>query len=410
VTLLGALVLALLARPARAEIAVYDAGPIPEDGALYSDDGYHFAGLVSDASGTRYLVDGRPRASGAAGTISGPAALSADGSMLLHFVAAPGGWSLAINGRRMSRSAFPEIADAKLSANGRNAAYVAQMPQGWAVVSGQGTGPAFPKPPALLGVTEKTVLYMAEWSGRNWLYRNHQPVQTPAYDSVSVSPDLTRIAGVAFDRAEDRAYVDVDGRRYGPWTSAGAPAFSPNGRHWGFLASAPPGAPGHYDVLIVDGRPAALHPCLGCTLTLDNAARAFEDEIVIAIDDKTQIHRFFVDGTLLGRPPRVGSSRSGSHYAYSMLTGRGNVVGLDGKTLETDAPLATPLAPPVFDGESEYHYWSIDGRDLLLVCGAVDGSNPRRTRCAGISEGLGRKPPTNWAPPSSPATGAGAGP
>ena len=45
-----ALVLLLaLSAAARADLAQFDAGPDPKEGAVYSDDGYHFASFESAA-------------------------------------------------------------------------------------------------------------------------------------------------------------------------------------------------------------------------------------------------------------------------------------------------------------------------------------------------------------------------
>ena len=45
-------------------------------------------------------------------------------------------------------------------------------------------------------------------------------------------------------------------------------------------------------------------------------------------------------------------------------------------------PLPLPSAPVEFDGPREYHYWTFEGDSLRIVCGSVDGSDPRTTRCA----------------------------
>lgn len=391
--------LLLLAASARAEVAVFDAGRLPPDGALYSADGYHYAYLVSDEKHDRWLVDGKARATGAAGTLSPAAALSADGSVLMHFVAAGDGWALAFNGRRAGKKTYEDVASPALSPAGRNMAFAAKTPAGWVTVSGQGTGPAFPKPPSLLLVSEKSTLALNEWAGRPWLYRDHAPVAALAGGEPAVSPDLKRTAAVVPGASGGGTYVEVDGKRLGPWADAGTPAFSPDGRHVAFLAKRRAGGP--FDTLIVDGRSAEMTPCEGCTLVVDNAGRAFEDELVVAIDEKAQIHRFYLGTKPLGRPSRVGSSPRGTHYVYSALTGRGDVIALDGKAAETDAPLALPVTAPVFDGENEYHYWTNVGPDIALVCGAVSSARPKETRCAAVAAALGW-PPASDAPSSAP--------
>jgi hypothetical protein len=377
-----AAVAVLLSASARAEVAVFDAGALPPDGALYSADGYHYAYLESDDREDDLIVDGRARAKGKPGTLGGPAVLSADGATLLHFVAVPGGWSPAINGRRVGKKAFAEIASAAMSASGRNVAYAARTAEGWVVASGQGTGPAFPKPPSLLQVSDKSTAYVVGWQGRPWLYRDHKPVLELPDDQPAISADLSRVAYAGEDRAAGGFYAVVDGKRIGPWRRVGAPGFSPDGRHYAFLASEPPQEEGVFNVLIVDGRRAPMTPCGDCTLVVDNGGRAFQDELLMSVGEKAQVHRFSLDGKALGRPPRVGSSSRGTHFAYSALTGRGEIVAVDGKMVEPHAPLALPIAAPAFDGEDEFHYWALVGHELLLVCAAVDASVHRPTRCA----------------------------
>ncbi|MDE2143624.1 MAG: hypothetical protein KGJ84_14545, partial [Elusimicrobia bacterium] len=159
----GALVLSLLAASAAAQTVSYDAGP-PQD-ALFSADGYHVARWESSGGEDRWLLDGRVLVRGAEGSLPNSAALSEDGSALLHLTAvsdADGnslGVAVALNGRRVGNP-YPEIRSPALSPDARNAAYVARMPAGWAVISAQGVGPAFPDPPEQISVSEKGVAYV----------------------------------------------------------------------------------------------------------------------------------------------------------------------------------------------------------------------------------------------------------
>ena len=385
---LAALALAVLALPARAGVLTFDAGPAA--GAIYSADGYHVARFQSGEREDHWLVDGRVRVRGASGTLSDWGVLSADGSLFLHLTAvsdAKGnslGVAAALNGRRIGKP-FPEIRSPALSPAGRNAAYVAKTPGGWAVVSGQGVGPEFPDAPEGLAVTETATLYFATWHGTVWLYRNHKPIRRIEGTQFSASPDLAHIGVVVRDRVAGNTYVEVDGIRYGPYGDAAAPAFSRGSGHWAALASSLGSEPGSFDKLLVDGLPAVGATCSSCSLLVDDAGRAFQDVLLMSVSDEGQIHSFYLNGRELrsgGRPPRVGLLAGGGHYVYPMLTPRGVGVGFDGSVLEYDVPLPLPNAPVEFDGPREYHYWSLEGESLRFICGTTDKSDPGLTRCA----------------------------
>ena len=385
---LAALLLAVLTPCARAGVLSFDAGP--KDGAVYSADGYHLARLENDGREDRWLVDGRVRARGRSGTLPGGGVLSADGSKLLSLVTVadengkPIGVAAALNGFRFGKP-YAEIRSLTLSAAGRNAAYLAKTPRGWAVISTNGTGPALPDPPTGIAVTEDSVLYFALWQGTTWLYRNHKPVRSFTGPEVSASPDLKRVGAVVRDRAAGRVDVEVDGVRYGPYADAAVPAFSRNSRHWAALARSPGASQGGYDVLLADGKPAAGAACDSCSLVVDDAGRAFQDVLLVSVSDDAQMHSFYLDGRELrkgGRPPRVGLLAGGAHFVYPMLTPRGVGVGFDGRDLEYGLPLPLPSAPVEFDGPNEYHYWTLEGEGLRIVCGTLDGSDPKASRCA----------------------------
>ena len=389
----AAVLLLALAAFARADVAQFDAGLDPKEGAVYSADGYHYTSFESSGGQDRWLVDGRPRVQLPEGSLpSATPALSADGSMLLHYLQVfdkqgnPLGLAAAVNGRAVG-PLYQEIQSLKLSPRGGNIAYVARTPAGWVVVSRQGAGPAFAEAPVILGVAENGIVYLAPGAGGTWLYRNHKALGRADYESAAVSEDLRRIAGVV--PTTGGVFVDIDGKRTGPWASASAPAFSPNGRHAAFLAEKLPASGGSYNALIIDGHPAPMKVCGGCTLTIDDAGRAFEDKLLVALDPRGEMHQLFLDGKELGRPPRVGFASGGSHYVYPMMTGRGVGVGLDGRFIEQGAPLPILASsiPIAFDGTDEYHYWSLVGDRLRLVCGAVDG-NGGNTRCAQLGKTL----------------------
>ena len=388
------LLLAGFAAPVRAGVVSFDAGP--SQGAIFSADGYHIARLQGDEREDRWLVDGRVRARAAAGTFPNVAVLSSDGGQLMHLVAAfdkagnPVGVSAAINGRRVG-AAYAEIRLLTLSADGRNAAYAAKTPSGWMVVSGQGVGPAFPEPPSLLAVSDAETLYFARWDGALWLYRDHKPVRRVDGKAVSASGDLRHI-GVVVEGCAAGTCVEVDGKRYGPYRNATAPSFSRNGRHWASLAARLGASGGElYDIIVADGRPETAEPCSSCSLLVDDAGRAFQDEVSMAIGS-VKMNRFYLNGHRLGKRVEpgwgdgpqsvVGLQAGGGHFMYTMMTPHGIGVGYDGRELENGIPLPLPNAPVEFDGGSEYHYWSREGESLRLVCGTVDGSDPKLTRCA----------------------------
>jgi hypothetical protein len=379
------LLAAALAASARAGVLSFDAGPA--DGTIFSGDGYHVARLESDAREDHWVVDGAVRARGRTGSFPAAGVLSQDGSKLLHLIEVrnekgdPAGVAAALNGRRLGKP-FPEIQMLTLSPSGRNAGYVAKTKEGWAVISGQGVGPAFPDPPGVLTLTDSGTLYFAVWQGTVWLYKNHKPVKSFATTDVSASPDLKHVGALVRDTG--KVFVEVDGKRYGPYANATTPVFSRGGGHWAAMASHP-GAGDAFDVLLADGRPAAGAACSGCSVVVDDAGRAFQDLLLVSISDRGQMHSFYLNGKELregGRPPKIGMLAGGGHFVYPMLTPRGVGVGFDGRVLEYDVPLPLPDAPVEFDGPGEYHYWSLEGQNLRLVCGTDDGSEPKLSRCA----------------------------
>ncbi|MCM2305327.1 MAG: hypothetical protein NDJ72_11530 [Elusimicrobia bacterium] len=390
--LLASLLLAL-AVPGRADLAVYDAGKDPPAGTIWSADGYHYAYLESDEDGDRWIVDGRVRVKGAEGELTGPGALNANGSVLLHSTGVLDkagnllGVSPAINGRRAG-AVYSEIHRFLLSPRGSNYAVVARTPKGWAVVTAQGSGPAFEEPPLHLAVTEKESAYFVGFGGATWLYRNHKPVERKAYSHASTSPSLRRTGGV-YTGTDGMIYVEVDKAGYGPFKGAAAPVFSPDGTHSAFLAATD--SEHGYDALIVDGLPVEMKRCADCSVSVDDRGRAFQDVIMTGVSERAQIHMAFTGGKSLhpgGQPPRVGLAPGGRHYVYPMLAPQGLAVGLDGRVAERGAPMPLVPAPVEFDGE-EYHYWSATGGRLYLVCGSAEGPRAPKTRCAAVARGRG---------------------
>ncbi len=382
---------------------MFDAGPMPPKDAQYSGDGYHFAYAQSDSREDRWIVDGRVRVRGALGELSGPSALSENGSVLFHFLAVPGGLAPAVNGRRIGKAVYTEIDQVRLSRSGRNAAFAARTDAGWVVVSGQGMGPAFEKPPVLLGASEDGTAYVVEWSGSKWLYRDHKPIRAVPYQTMSFSSDLRRFGG-KWRTSDYRDYVEIDGKRTGPFLCASAPSFSPDGRRAGYLAGEEPGQWGECTFAVVDGVKTAVKPCFGCALILDDGGRPFEDKTLFVVDEKAQLHDYFYRGREIGKGPSLGTSAA--HYGLTILGSdeRGIGFALDGKMIDAAAPLALAFSAPVFDGSREYHYWSLNGRNLSLACGSTEGGDACATRCAAIAGGLGWPPARNETPPASPVS------
>ena len=384
---------------------MYDAGRDPPQGAIWSADGYHYAYLESTTDGDRWIVDGRVRAEGAEGELTGPGALNANGSLLLHSTGVLDkagkllGVAPAVNGRRAG-AVYAEFQSFLLSPRGTNAAYVARTPKGWAVISQQGTGPAFAEPPIHVAITEKHTLYYAAFGGGAWLYRDHKPVERKPYIAAASSADLRRTAGVYKD-AGDNVIVEVGADSFGPYMSASPPVFSANGAHSAFMASTR--SERSYDTLIVDGRPARMQPCSDCSVSVDDRGRAFQDVVMIAVTERAAIHVAFMDGEKLqigGQPPRVGLAPGGKHYVYPMLGPRGIVVGLDGKLTEPGAPMPLVPGPCAFDGE-EYHYWSVNAGRLYLVCGNAERPKAPKDRCAAVARAAGWQASEVVAVPSS---------
>ncbi|MDP3543508.1 MAG: hypothetical protein Q8T11_13645 [Elusimicrobiota bacterium] len=393
---LAAALLLAAAAPARAGLDVYDAGQDPPPGTIWSEDGYHYAYLESDADGDRWIVDGRVRAKGAEGELTGPGALNANGSILLHSTGVLDkagkllGVAPAINGKRAG-GAHDELHGFMLSPGGSNAAYVARTPKGWSVVSQQGSGPAFKEPPLHLAVTEDQTLYFVEFGGATWLYRNHKPVEKTPFTGASTSRDLRRAAGV-YTGSDGLIYVEIDKTTFGPYNAASVPVFSANGAHSAFLAAVD--TENGYDALIVNGLPVEMRRCADCSVSVDDRGRAFQDVIMTGVSERAQIHMAFSGGKSLhpgGQPPKVGLAPGGRHFVYPMLAPQGVAVGLNGRIAETGAPMPLIPAPTVFDGE-EYHYWSVSGGRLLLVCGSAEGPRAPRTRCAAAARRAGWPP------------------
>lgn len=372
---------------------MYEAGKDPPPGTIFSSDGYHYAYLESTEDGDRWIVDGRVRAKGAEGEFAGPGALSSNGTILLHTIGVLDkadnllGVAPAINGRRAG-AVYAEIQSVHLSPRATNVAYVARTPKGWAVVSQQGTGPSFQEPPLHLALTEKETLYYVGYGGATWLYRNHKPVERKPYSDASTSRDLRRAAGV-YTGTDGMIYVEIDKMTFGPYISASAPVFSADGMHSAFLASSQ--SEHGFDTLIADGHPAEMRRCSDCSVAVDDRGRVFQDVIMTGVSERAQIHMAFLNGKSLhpgGQPPRVGLAPGGKHFVYPMLAPQGLAVGLDGKIVETGAPMPLIPGPCVFDGE-EYHYWSVNGGKLYLVCGSAEGPRAPKTRCAGVARSLG---------------------
>ncbi len=405
--LLAGAILLTLGVPARADLDIYDAGKDPPPGTIFSEDGYHYAYLESvDGEGEdRWIVDGRVRAKGAEGEFAGPGALNANGSVLLHTIGVLDkagkllGVAPAINGKRAG-AVYAEIQAVMISPRGTNVAYVARTPKGWAVVSQQGTGPSFEEPPLHLALTEKETLYFVNFGGSAWLYRNHKPIEKKPYGAAAASRNLRRTGGV-FTGADGMIYVEIDKTTFGPYNSASTPVFSPDETHSAFLASAQ--SEHGYDTLIADGRPAEMKRCADCSILVDDRGRVFQDVIMTGISERAQIHMGFLDGKSLhpgGQPPRVGLAPGGKHYVYPMLAPQGLAVGLDGRIAEKGAPMPFIPGPCVFDGE-EYHYWSVTGGRLYLVCGSAEGPRAPKPRCAAVARGRGWPRAEAVAEPSS---------
>ena len=195
-------------------------------------------------------------------------------------------------------------------------------------------------------------------------------------DGAVYSADGYHLARLENDGREDRWLVDGRVRARGrSGTLPGGGVLSADGSKLLSLVT----------VADENGKPAAGAACDSCSLVVDDAGRAFQDVLLVSVSDDAQMHSFYLDGRELrkgGRPPRVGLLAGGAHFVYPMLTPRGVGVGFDGRDLEYGLPLPLPSAPVEFDGPNEYHYWTLEGEGLRIVCGTLDGSDPKASRCA----------------------------
>ncbi len=385
------------AAPARADMKTYSVG----DGLMmiaYGDqfmgsrDGYHLARLTSGEDGDRWEKDGAVLVRAAKGVLNHghgtswvePAALSADGKVLLHLMSRTGsngvpGLSAAINGRPVG-GVYEEIDLLRVSPRGANVAYAARDASGWSVHSGQGSSPSFAKIPLFLFVSDTETLYVAEWQGRLYQYRNGVPTPAKGYHSLAATPDLKRVGGTYLEPSTQKFWVDVDGVLSGPWADAGAVVFSDDGRHYVYLAEKEGSKSS--DTVVVDGSAKSILPHSG-NQRIDGAGVPYW----CSHFESDNSYWCYRDGVKLGRARYgpdydwVGFSPSGAHFAQ--WADKRLIV--DGKIAEAEAPEPGDGMRIVFDGEKEFHYLTGDAK---LVCVAVDGPSAANTRCAKAGRAL----------------------
>jgi hypothetical protein len=376
---------------ARAELAVYHLGRGRSAVRLISSDGYHYASFTKAG----WSVDGQPFApdEGAEAVNRGTAdcqecaAFSADGRVLLSVarVRAQDGTALyspAANGKRFG-SPLPAVTSVQIAPKGENAVFTVRGPKGCYVVSNAGAGPAFAGCPDPVIASDKGVLYAAKWNDRTIIYRDHQVVANTDYWSMEAAPDLSRFAGVLHSDGGSGLDTVVIGTDTIARLKVSEMFFSQDGRHLGLKG----GKVGQlYDTIIVDGKTYdapgvndfSMRPGDGLPFWIA-AKRFFKAGKDLGLVG-------WVPGTWRSQGRWLGFSPSAAHYAF-VATDENATIGrimVDGEVVEENAPAPVGDAHAVFDGEKEFHYLGSKSGDdsISLVCGTVDGSDPRRTRCA----------------------------
>ncbi|MFI5360530.1 MAG: hypothetical protein ACHQ49_01065 [Elusimicrobiota bacterium] len=422
--LVACLLAALLAAPAaRAEMKTFGVGygsGLIGGTALGSRDGYHLATLASFGGHDVWEKDGMELSRAPKGTYAvsdslfsqEPADLTSDAKLLLHLSTSRDAngnkvVSAALNGKPVG-AAYSEIKLLRLSPRGENIAYAARDAAGWTVHSAQGAGPALPSAPAFLFVSDRETVYVTNWQGRMWMYRNGVPTSVPNYSLMSASDDLTRIGGVYSDPGTGAQWVDVNGAKSGPWDKAAAPVYSDDGRHYAFLARKGDSSGRNdlgetFDTVVVDGT---------AQKTIDGIANLLVDNAGVpywtfaSAGNSTAYRAGAKLGTTRGEftPRWAGSSPSGAHYAAWV----GGKLVVDGRVAEADAPKLHTACRIAFDGENEFHYIADDRSGLNLVCVTVDGSSAAASRCARIGKvldhGLKALPAAQFAAPARAVT------
>ena len=391
------------ATPSSAALATFKLERIARSrGAIYSNDGYHYAVLAASGGRESWIKDGRVVDSAAAGTFPKPgslgedatAAISDHGGVLLYVARVRGdsargaGKAVFINGKPVDGGSYEDVRGVQLSPEGRNAGYLALGAGGWTAITNSGSSPVSAQKPGHFRVGSASTVYLLRLQGRNWLYRDHRPVATSGdYTDVAVSPDGRRIAGCL--SRDDGIVIEVDGAVCGPWPMAGTPKFGPDGHHFGFFVRRHAGETG-YDAVIVDGEKNKIYPM------------SSKDAIFLRLSPGDGMP-FWVEhsdrrgDTIFAAGKRLGSWRlvdlganwiafspSGRHYAFLADRGGSTELVVDGRVLEKGAPLPDDTAVLAFDDEDEFHYMAYDGERMILVCGTRDDTLARKTKCARI--------------------------
>lgn len=389
----------MLVSPAQAEVAVFDLGPGRRNTRMVSADGYHYATFRAAGEKANWSVDGRVVLEGGAANMldrghAGPdqfADLSSDGRVLLNVLRAPRddgsfGFLPVVNGRPFGKP-FAALKGAQVGRNGSNVVFLAgEIGKGCFVLSAAGAGPAFPECPAPVIAADEGVIYLAKWNNRTYLYRDHKPVMEKDYRNIAASPDLSRFAGFLDDGKEFHS-IEIGSKIVAKRRSLGAMVFSPDGRHFAVVG----GETGStVDSVIVDGKS---YPASGAIYQI---ALSPGDGLPYWVADE----HFYAAGKDRGRVGSIsGGGRSDGRWLAFNPSGRNHVfvawdenvkaekLFVDGEVAQEGVPSLLDDARVVFDGENEFHYlgWRKADDSIYLVCGTVDGSSPRRTKCARIA-------------------------
>ncbi|MDE2490134.1 MAG: hypothetical protein KGM24_04760 [Elusimicrobia bacterium] len=392
-----ALLVLLAAAPARAGTASFGIGRFMEDPPpVVSADGWHFA--VLGIRRGELVEDGRVIVENV-----GPAkmttdmdehsdrygdytfALSRDGRVLAYPMqvrARDGsvlGQGMGINGSEVG-GVYRKVVRAWVSPGGANAAFLVETEKGFGIVSAQGNGPVFPEQPTDVFAADGGIVYLIDWQGRKWVYRDHKPQTQKDYRWLVESPDLRRSLGAVASPAGKQRIL-LDGKTVGAWPIVTLGGFSGDGRRYFVIAG--DGASGSRpDLVVADG---AVH-------------RSPPGAVYAAFSPDGELWWYCYDGNKTtvfraGRPVGSwpGDTASLRHWIAFSPDGRhwAALVGLDlivdGTVAAKDVPPAPKTTRLVFDSDNELHYLAstgFAGGYVSIVCATLDGSSAEKGACA----------------------------
>lgn len=332
-----------------------------------SGDGYHYLTIAPGSEGQVWKVDGKLRQTTSGGT-PGSWALSGDGRILLSITDVPrpdggAGQSLSINGRP-SGAVYGKIEAVFASEHGTNAGFIAREPgKGCMVVSAAGAGPMLPGCPdsARIVFHDQGVMYLANWNGTVFVYRDLTPLVNGPYSDLGASSDLSRWGVYDKDR-----HVVVIGTQAIPSQFPATTIVLGDDGHYAFSSV-------YEDKVVADGIAYDSSPDNPNGLVLRPRSGTPYWSSVGSRTLRIAGHK----SPYKASTAQIGFSPDGKHVGIPVA--RDGVV-LDDKRLESPPPFDSSKV--VFDGNSAFHFLAAQDGALYLVCGTTDGSSPKRTACA----------------------------